>query len=90
MTEEAIREAVSKTNGKIFSVEFRKKDSTIRKMVCRTGVKKHLQGGELPYNPIEKGLLSVYDMENEGYRMVNLNTIINISLEVESEVSNAP
>ena len=38
---------------KIFSVEFTKKDGTLRKMVCRLGVKKHLKGGELGYDPIE-------------------------------------
>ena len=86
MTEEAIRTAVAKANGKLFSVTFLKKDKTIRKMVCRTGVTKHLKGGELAYDPIEKGLLSVFDMQAQGYRMVNLNTIIDISLEVENEV----
>lgn len=86
MTEEAIREAVKKANGRIFSVEFVKKDNTVRKMVCRTGVKKHLKGGELAYDPIEKGLLAVFDMEKAEYRMINLRTIINISLEVSDEV----
>jgi hypothetical protein len=89
MTEEAIREAVSKTNGKIFSVSFIKKDNTLRKMTCRVGVTKYLKGGELPYDPIAKGLLSVWDMQANGYRMINLKTIQNISLEVEDEVSNA-
>lgn len=86
MTEEAIRKAVSETKGKIFSCEFVKKDGSLRKMRCRTGVTKYLQGGELAYDPIEKGLLSVFDMENQGYRMINLRTIVNISLEVENEV----
>lgn len=87
MTEEAIRKAVSETKGKIFSVSFIKKDNTLRKMRCRTGVTKHLQGGgELAYDPIEKGLLSVFDMENQGYRMINLRTIVNISLEIDHEV----
>lgn len=86
MTEEAIREAVKKANGRIFSVEFVKKDNTVRKMICRTGVKKHLKGGELAYDPIEKGLLAVFDMEKAEYRMINLRTIINISLEVSDEV----
>ena len=88
MTEEAIREAVAKANGRIFSVEFVKKDCTLRKMICRTGVTKHLKGGELPYDPIDKGLLSVFDMSVQDYRMINLRTIKSISLEVQDEVSN--
>lgn len=83
MTEEAIREAVKKANGKIFSCSFTKKDGTVRKMIARTGVTKHLKGGELAYDPIEKGLLAVFDMEVQQYRMINLKTIINISLDVE-------
>ena len=86
MTEDAIREAVEKAKGRIFSVEFIKKDGTLRKMIARTGVKKHLRGGELPYDPIEKGLLAVFDMEIQDYRMINLKTITKISLEVESEI----
>jgi hypothetical protein len=85
MTEQAIREAVEKAKGRIFSVEFTKKDGTLRKMVCRTGVKAHLKGGELPYDPMTKGLLPVFDMVAQDYRMINLNTITNISLEVENE-----
>lgn len=83
MNEEQVREAVRNAKGKIFSVLFQKKDGTLRKMVCRTGVTKHLKGGELAYDPIEKGLLSVYDMQAQGYRMINLRTIQSISLEVD-------
>jgi hypothetical protein len=87
MTEEQVREAVRAAKGKIFSVLFVKKDGTLRKMVCRTGVTKHLKGGELPYDPIEKGLLGVFDMAKQEYRMINLRTIQSISLEVEDAPS---
>lgn len=87
MTEESVREAIDNSKGRIFSVLFVKKDLTERKMICRIGVKKHLRSGDLPYDPISKGLVSVFDMEKQEYRMINLKTIINISLEVEGEVS---
>jgi hypothetical protein len=61
--------------GTIFSVDFIKKDGSHRTMSCRLGVKKHLKGGELPFDPVTKGLLPVYDLQKEGYRMINLNTI---------------
>lgn len=86
MTEQAIRDAIKSNGSKIFSVEFLKKDNTLRKMVCRIGVTKHLKGGELPYDPFEKGLLPVFDMQAKDYRMINLKTITAISLEVENEV----
>lgn len=86
MSEESIREAIADNGGKIFSVTFVKKDLSVRKMVARIGVTKHLRGGELPYDPIEKGLLSVFDMQIQQYRMINLRTIQTISLEIENEV----
>ena len=57
------------------AIAFIKKDGTERVMNARLGVKAYLKGGELPYNPDEKGLIPVYDMKNSGYRMVNVDTI---------------
>jgi hypothetical protein len=84
MTEEQVRKAVKNAKGRIFSVEFLKRDNTLRKMICRTGVTKHLKGGELAYDPIEKGLLGVFDMQKQEYRMINLRTIQRISLEIDN------
>ena len=69
---------LNKTNGKIFTVHFVKKDGSDRVMTCRTGVKKHLKGGELRYDPISRNLLPVYDMIAAGYRMINMATIYKI------------
>jgi hypothetical protein len=63
-------------NGNIFSVQFVKKDGTIRDMVCRRGVKKHLKGGELKFDAKGRGLLSVFDMQKEAYRFINTKTLI--------------
>jgi len=79
--ENNIREAIKNTGSKIFSVQFVKKDGTIRDMVCRTGVKKDLKGIGLNYDPISKGLLCVFDMQKNGYRMINVNTITKIKIE---------
>jgi hypothetical protein len=62
--------------GEIFTVTFVKKDGTTRVMNARLGVKRYLRGGSLPYDPIAKGLLPVYDLQKNDYRMINLNTII--------------
>lgn len=66
---------------KIFSVVFEKKDGSLREMVCRLGVKKHLAGGELKYSPEELNYLIVYDMQTEGYRTININTLKKIKLD---------
>jgi hypothetical protein len=62
----------------IFTVDFIKKDGTLRTMNCRLGVTRHLKGGELGYNAKEKNLLPVFDMVAGAYRMINVSTIIEI------------
>ena len=64
----------------IFSVVFLKKDGSIRRMLCRFGVKKHLKGGKLKFNPLERNLLVVFDMQKEAYRFINLDTLEKIRI----------
>jgi hypothetical protein len=66
---------------KIFSVVFQKKDGTLREMVCRLGVKKHLKGGELGYDAEALNYLTVFDMQVEQYRTVNISTLKKIKLD---------
>jgi len=80
------------TTGKIFAVRFRKKDGSIRDMVCRLGVKKGVKGvgrkGWVKGDTVANyGLLGVYDMnkiekvgEKGAFRMVNVETLINIKV----------
>ena len=63
----------------IFSVVFLKKNGEIRRMNCLLGVKKHLKGGKLKFNPREKGYVVVLDTKKKAYRMINLETISNIT-----------
>ena len=64
----------------IFSVVFLKKNGELRHMKCRFGVKKHLKGGDLSFNPLERSLLVVFDMQKKGYRMINLETLMSINM----------
>jgi hypothetical protein len=64
------------SNGKIFSVEFVKKDGSRRLMNCRLGVTKHLKGGSSTLNPDK--FITVYDLQSEGYRSINKDSIINV------------
>jgi len=66
---------------KIFTVTFIKKDGTVRVLNGRRKVTKHLRGGELAYDPIERGLIPVYDLKSEGYRMINSQTVTEIKSE---------
>jgi len=75
ISKEEAKQLIKDTKGKFFTATFTKKDGTERVMNARLGVKAYLKGGDLPYNPDEKGLIPVYYMKNSGYRMVNINTI---------------
>lgn len=67
------------SDGKIFGVTFFKKtDGKLRAMSCRLGVKKGLIGKGLNYIPALKGLMCVFDMNRQGYRMINLRTVMAI------------
>jgi len=75
------KELKSVQTGKTFTITFIKKDETVRVMNARLGVKKHLKGGTLRYNPANYNLLGCYDMQNGGYRMINFDTIKQIKVD---------
>lgn len=66
------------TAGKFFTVEFYKRTTgELRKMTARLGVKKHLKGGELGYDPKSKNLIGCYDVQPEaGYKMINIDGLV--------------
>lgn len=67
------------TEGRIFSVVFVKRTTgEQRTMTARTGVKKHLKGGDAAYSFSEKALLSVYDLQRKAYRSIPLDGILSL------------
>ena len=71
---------ISKSQGKIFTCKYVKKDNTERVINCRLQVKKGITGKGLKYNPIERGLIPVYDMHKQGFRMLNLLTLKELTI----------
>ena len=60
----------------IMSITFFKADKTVREITCRTGVKSHLAGGK---STVDKSrYYNVFDMQLNGYRNVNLSTILEV------------
>jgi hypothetical protein len=76
-------EKIQKAENTIFSVTFTKKDGTVRTMVARLNVKKGVKGTGMAYNPIEKGLLPVFDMQKNAFRMINLKTVTELKIRKE-------
>ncbi len=83
---ERVLSLINSTNGKIFACEFVKKDKTLRHMVCRTGVRKGVTGKGLAFDPLEKGLKPVYDMQKRGWRMINLETTFALKIAGETHI----
>ena len=46
-------------------------------------VKKGVKGTGMAYNPIEKGLLPVWDMQKNAFRMINLKTVTELKIKGE-------
>jgi hypothetical protein len=78
-----VLEEIQTANNTIFSVEFIKKDGSVRTMTARLHVKKGVKGTGMAYNPIEKGLLPVWDMQKKGFRMINLKTVTKLQIRKE-------
>ena len=74
------KQYIYKTNGKIFSAVFRKKDGEKRKMVCRQGVAKYAKGIGLKFKPEERNLIGVFDMHKKAYRFINAATLEEIKV----------
>ena len=85
INKEQAKQLIHITNGKIFSSTFVKKDGTHRLLTGRLKVTKGLKENAKPrpYNPEEYNLVCVYDMKAEGYRMINFNTLITLSINKE-------
>lgn len=70
---------VLNSEGRFVTVEFIKKDGTLRKLTGRLGVKKHLKGGKSTLNPEQ--YITIYDVQNAGYRAINRATIKALTIE---------
>ncbi len=59
----------------IVSAVFKKKDQSTRKMAFRLGVKKNLRGGTNKVEALERSYMTVFDMNKNDYRTLNLATV---------------
>jgi hypothetical protein len=71
-----IQEFKTEVKGNFFRACFVKKDGTVREMTARFGVKKHLKGGELKYNPESLNYIVVFDIDKGEYRTINMDKLI--------------
>ena len=66
---------IDSAGGRWFTLDFIKKNGELRTMNARVGVKKHLKGGKMSFNPDDYCYRVVWDAQKKEYRMVNLKTV---------------
>ena len=67
------------SRGRVFGVEFIKRSTgEVRTMSARTGVAKYVTGEGLKFSPSKKNLIAVFDMNKQGYRMINLEGLTSL------------
>ena len=67
------------SEGRFITVEFIKKDGSLRKLTGRVGVKKHLKGGVSTLDANK--FITIYDVQAEGYRAINRDTIKSLTID---------
>ena len=78
------KELIKQSKGLIFSALFIKKDNTHRLINARLGKQYTSKTGRpAPYKPQDYNLISLYDMRKKAFRMLNLNTLITLSINKE-------
>lgn len=70
---------IEQSNGKMVTVSFIKQDGSLRVLNGRLGVTKYLKGGKSSVDANE--YISIYDVQNKGYRSVNRNTIVALRMQ---------
>ena len=86
---ETAKKYIYNTNGKIFSAVFTKKDGEKRLMNCRLKVKKYVKGVGRKFDPSDKGLIGVFDLQKDQHRFINLNTLESLKIQgVEYLITN--
>ena len=68
--------AIYDSKGRFLTVEFMKKDGSIRKINGRLGVKKYLSGGNSTLDANK--FIIFYDLKNKGYRAINKESILSV------------
>tara|TARA_R110001606_G_scaffold169018_1_gene313877 strand:- start:324 stop:599 length:276 start_codon:yes stop_codon:yes gene_type:complete len=74
------KELIKNSKGLIFSTTFTKLDGSHRLMIAR--LKKYISktGRKAPYKAENYDLIPIYDMKLKGWRSLNLNTLLTLSI----------
>ena len=80
------RDALGKiraSKGRIFTATIIRTNGERREMNCRLGVTKYVTGEGLKFDPAKKNLVTVFDMQKNAYRMINIDGLEALKIEGE-------
>ena len=77
---------IRNSGGLFFTVVFRKKDGTIRRLNGRTGVWKHTKSGSIKNE--NRSYFVVYDVKAAAYRSIRKDAIVAITCEGVTVLNN--
>jgi hypothetical protein len=84
VTRQELVKKIENTNSKYFSVLVKKRtDGQLCEMTCQTGVKKHVKGGGLKFDPKERKLITVYVPSKKGYRSIAIEGLRQATIDGE-------
>lgn len=69
---------IIKNSVDIINVKFVKKDGSTRSMNCRSKVRINLSDNPSKKVIVDNQHITVYDMVKQGYRKINIDTIISV------------
>lgn len=76
---QTVAKIIKEQEGKAVTVVFIKRTTGEKRVMnCRLGVKKHLKGGELKYNPKDYDLLTTFDLVKGDYRCISLDSVLEL------------
>ena len=70
------RAMIAASNGRIFSSRSVKRDGNIMQGAYRLETTVGTNGKGMRYDAADRGLMTVYDMKNRGYRMITLANLL--------------
>tara|TARA_Y100000361_G_C11092438_1_gene307201 strand:- start:459 stop:731 length:273 start_codon:yes stop_codon:yes gene_type:complete len=72
---------IKETNGKFFTARFWKDNGELRRMTCRTGVKKGVSGVPLDFYTSKKGHKNVvvWDTAKQDFRTIPLRRLLSVT-----------
>ncbi len=81
LPEQQVLNLLANNGGKIFSIQFEKRDGSLRNMTARSGVYRgRVTGAGMKYDPADRNLKTVFDLGKNQYRMISTDRVTRMTI----------